>query len=122
VLRLPADPALAIAHFSYRDVRQFLDRAYRYEAIAASAAYAGGTRFSLLRAVGGSFRAATSRLVMDRGYRDGARGVLLSGLMGVSRLLFWLHLWELQSASPELQDSIRRQLADGWFPPEDAAR
>jgi glycosyltransferase involved in cell wall biosynthesis len=118
VMRLPADPEVAIAHFNNRDVADHTGRAVRYEAIAAAQAYARGVRFSLLKCIGGPPLATFRRYVWRKAFREGARGAVASALSGVSRLLFWLNVWAIQNDVAVQQDELRRCLVDSWFPEE----
>ena len=87
VLDLPPDAGLALAHFNYVDSAEFLERLNRYTDIEATQALARGEEAGPFRILAAAAREVAVRLVWHRGWRDGWRGVYLSLLMGVYRLV-----------------------------------
>ena len=98
----PAEAAeLAIHHFNYLGFGDFLDRLNRYTSIEAAEAAARGESVSLLRGFARAGRELLWRLVKDRGFRDGWRGVYLSTLMGVYRLVVSAKQHQLRTVGSE---------------------
>jgi (heptosyl)LPS beta-1,4-glucosyltransferase len=104
---------LAIQHFNYLGFRDFIDRLNSYTTVEAEQASARGESSSLLRA---AVRAAAEfvwRLVVRRGFRDGWRGVYLSGFMGMYRLVVKAKQKQLEVVgSDEKIDALYRQEAE----------
>jgi glycosyltransferase involved in cell wall biosynthesis len=92
---------LAIHHFNYLGFGDFLDRLNRYTSIEAAEAAARGESVSLLRGFARAGRELLWRLVKDRGFRDGWRGVYLSTLMGVYRLVVSAKQHQLRTVGSE---------------------
>jgi hypothetical protein len=93
---LAADRELALLHFNYLDLSQFLSKLDRYSSVAAADPGPDGTA-AAGRAVRGSLSELWRRLVTHRAWRDGWRGIVLS---------------VLQSLYPILVFAKRRELAD----------
>lgn len=94
---LVLDPVadLAIVHFNYRDLSEFLSKMDRYTTVEAQQRADEPDSWKLrshVRTIGMEF---AYRLLRTRGYRDGWRGFTLSWLMATYRLLVWAKLREL---------------------------
>ncbi len=113
VLDLPVEPGLAVVHFNYRDVTQFVEKLNRYTTIEAAGASTsgrrGGSGLALLQAA----REFARRYVRRAGYRDGWRGFYLSALMAMYRLVVAAKLEELRRNGPaEAVDEAYREIAE----------
>lgn len=112
VLDLPIEPGLAVVHFNYRDVTQFVEKLNRYTSIeAASASYRGhsGAARATLRAA----REFARRYLRHSGYRDGWRGFYLSALMAIYSLVVSAKREELlRNGPPEAVDEVYREVAE----------
>lgn len=96
ILSLPAKENLAIIHYGYDDIKQFIDRQNRYSQVEARNLYDLGERFSW-----GSFfwrptREFLVRFIRHAGFLDGFYGFALSFLMMVYELQVMIKLWELE--------------------------
>ena len=103
---LPAEERYAIHHFAYRDASQFIDKMNRYTAIEASHLYQNGSRFSNARMFISAAREFISRYIWLKGYKDGPRGLFVSIMMAMYRMLTFIKLWELREYPA---DGIRAQ-------------
>lgn len=113
VLELPVEPGLAVVHFNYRDVAQFVEKLNRYTTIEAAAAAASGDRGGGARALWQAAREFARRYVRRGGHRDGWRGFYLSLLMAMYRLVVAAKLEELRrNGSPDAVDDAYRRVAD----------
>lgn len=97
VLDLGYRPGLAVAHFNYLDTAQFIEKLNRYTSIEAQQAYEKGVRVGSGRALYGAGREFLYRYLRKRGFRDGWRGLYLSGLMAMYRWATYAKLRELES-------------------------
>jgi (heptosyl)LPS beta-1,4-glucosyltransferase len=91
---LPADKKLAICHFHYQTIEQYLDRANRYTSWQADALAKQGYKFNwsdLISKPSGEF---LSRYFLGEGYKDGIHGLALSLLQSFSELLVYLKMWQ----------------------------
>ena len=113
VLDLPVEPGLAVVHFNYRDVTQFVEKLNRYTSIEAAAAAAAGRRGGAARATVGALREFAGRFVRRGGWRDGWRGFYLSALMAMYRLVVAAKLEESRrNGSPAAVDEAYREIAE----------
>lgn len=97
ILNLRYEPGLAVVHFNYVDVCQFLEKLNRYTTIEAQQALERGEQASAGRALYGIPREFLNLYLRKRGYRDGWRGFYLSGLMAAYRWTTYAKLRELES-------------------------
>ena len=110
-LALAADENLAIDHFSYASVEHYLEKFNRYTSTEAGQLAVAGNRWD--------WRVATRVMVKDlwlyyeahAGWKDGARGWILSWLSGLYR---WASHAKLVDASPLASDSAPANL-DEFF-------
>ena len=86
VLDLAPDPGLALVHFNYLDVADFLERLNRYTTLEADPAAAQSGPGSELGAALQAGREFFFRYVRRAGFRDGWRGFYLSCFMAFYRL------------------------------------
>jgi hypothetical protein len=87
---------LAITHYHYQSISQFLKRMDRYTDIQAKELNSEGKKFTwidLLKIPLGEF---LGRFFANKGYREGLHGLALSLLQSFSFLIVYLKLWELQ--------------------------
>jgi glycosyltransferase involved in cell wall biosynthesis len=110
-LALAADERLAIDHFSYTSVEHYLEKFNRYTSTEAGQLAVGGTRWD--------WRLATRAMIKDlwlyyeaqEGWKDGARGWILSWLSGLYR---WASHAKLIDADALSSDSAPTSL-DEFF-------
>lgn len=117
VIRFPYEPKLAIYHFSYKDIADFMDRLNRYTT--AHAEKRGPEEFSYIRLFGKPVKELLQRYVLQEGYKLGMRGVMLSFLMALYHFLIYLKLWEMKHWGSEEEyerryDDIRTTLLDEY--------
>lgn len=113
ILELPVEPDMAVIHFNYRDVSQFVHKLNLYTTVEAVAAAAAGERGGPVRAILRATREFGRRYVRRGGFRDGWRGFYLSALMGVYRLVVAAKLEELRRNGPDGSvDKAYREIAD----------
>lgn len=84
-LSLPVDDAIAIIHFNYVDVGQFVEKLNRYTTFEADRLVRERPERSVVRGAAATIREFVRRFVVKRGYRDGWRGFYLSGMMAFYR-------------------------------------
>ncbi|TSC87758.1 MAG: glycosyl transferase family protein [Microgenomates group bacterium Gr01-1014_7] len=96
VLDLPAREDLAIIHFGYQSIEQFIDRQSRYSTIKAQNLYESGVRFSWFSFFWNPFREFIVRYIRHAGFLDGFLGLSLTFLMMVYQLQVLIKLWELE--------------------------
>lgn len=96
VLNLLAKKDLAIEHFGYQSIEEFISRQSRYSTIEAQNLYDLGNRFSW-----GSFfwkpvREFLARYIRHLGFLDGFYGFCLTYLMMIYQVQVMIKLWELE--------------------------
>lgn len=96
VYNLPAKKDLAIIHFGYQSVEQFIDRQSRYGAIKAQNLYDLGVRFSWMSFFWNPTREFLVRYIRHLGFLDGFYGFALTFLMMVYQLEVMIKIWELE--------------------------
>jgi hypothetical protein len=97
VLRLTPSDGLAIVHFNYVDVHQFLEKLNRYTDIEAALHYRSPKAGSILRAANRATREFLDRYLRFQGYKDGWRGFYLSALMAMYKLVVAAKVRERQA-------------------------
>jgi glycosyltransferase involved in cell wall biosynthesis len=110
---LSVESGMAIVHFNYRDVTQFVEKLNRYTTVEAAAAAARGDHGGPTRALYQAAREFARRYLRRGGYRDGWRGFYLSALMAMYRLVVAAKLEESrQNGPPEAVDEAYRKVAE----------
>ncbi len=111
VLELAYAPGLAVVHFNYLDTSQFVEKLNRYTTIEAQQASGRGEVANVWRAIYRSAREFLVRYLYKQGYRDGWRGLYLSGLMAMYRWTTYAKLQELESTGGRkaIQESYGRE-------------
>jgi glycosyltransferase involved in cell wall biosynthesis len=97
VSRVEYDGSNAIVHFAYGDVSHFVEKLNRYTTIEAKQAFERGDRANGWLALPRAARQFLQRYLRLHGYRDGWRGLYLSGLMAMYRWTTHAKLQELES-------------------------
>lgn len=96
IFELPADESLAIRHFGYQSISEFIDRQHRYSTIKAEFLYRSGVRFSWGLFIWMPLREFLVRFVKHAGFLDGFYGFALTYLMMVYQMIVMVKLWELE--------------------------
>ncbi|MBX7192351.1 MAG: glycosyltransferase family 2 protein [Sandaracinaceae bacterium] len=99
VSTLPVRDGLALVHFNYVDLAQFVEKMNRYTTVEAKQAAERGERGSI---PGSALRASwefVDRYVFKRGFLDGWRGFYLSALMAAYRVSTAAKLREIRSGA-----------------------
>lgn len=96
ILELPPDESLAIRHFGYQSLSEFIDRQQRYATIEAEYYFQNGIRFSWRRFIWMPMREFLVRYLKHRGFLDGFYGFALTFLMTVYQMVVMVEIWELE--------------------------
>lgn len=96
IFELPKDESIAILHYGYDSIKQFIDRQNRYSSIEADQIYDSGERFSWIFFFWWPTREFLVRYIKHSGILDGFYGFALTFLMGVFRLMVAIKIWELE--------------------------
>lgn len=118
VLTIPPSDGLAVLHFNYLDVAQYIDRLNRYTRIEAETGHAPRSTRSMLVWV---LRELVARYIRRRGYRDGWRGVFVSGAMAFYRLAAWAKWRESRergadtsAGTPDAYSGLKTKVLGGY--------
>lgn len=96
ILKLPANENIAILHYGYDSIKQFLDRQNRYSSVEAHNLYEAGERFSWGLFFWKPTREFLVRFIKHLGFLDGFYGITLTFLMMVHQISVMVKLWELE--------------------------
>ena len=96
VLNLPAKEDLAIEHYGYSSIEEFISRQSRYSTIKAQNLYEQGIRFSWVGFFWSPIREFLVRYIRHLGFLDGFYGFALTFLMMIYQLQVIIKLWELE--------------------------
>ncbi len=96
IFDLAAKEDLAILHFGYESVMEFMDRQNRYSTIEAENFYSTGIKFSFGFLFWKPAREFLVRFVKHAGFLDGFYGFALTTLMMIYQLEVMVKLWELE--------------------------
>lgn len=95
-LDLEVEEGLAIVHYNYDSISQYLERMNRYADVQAKFLKDGGYKFSwqdILRKPTSEF---VSRFFAGEGYKDGVHGLVLGLLQAFSEAVVYIKVWELE--------------------------
>lgn len=95
-LKLKADKDLAIIHYGYNNIKEFIDRQNRYSEIEAEQRFKEGERFSWVSFFWSPTREFLVRFIRHLGFLDGFYGFALTFLMMVYQLQVMIKLWEME--------------------------
>lgn len=98
-LRLPEDENLAILHYHYSSISQFIERMNRYSTIQAEELYKNKTVFHYRDVIKQPLSEFLGRYFASDGYKDGLHGFALALLQSFSFLVVYLKLWEMRNFS-----------------------
>lgn len=96
VLNLPAEESLAILHFGYQSINEFISRQIRYSGIEAKSLYEDGKRFSWAMFFWKPAREFLVRFLSHKGFLDGFYGLALTILMMIYQVTVLVKIWELE--------------------------
>lgn len=96
ILELLGKEDLAILHYGYKSIQDFINRQSRYSTIKAMNLYEEGIKFSLISFFWNPVREFLVRFVKHLGFLDGFYGFALSFLMAVYQMEVMIKLWELE--------------------------
>ena len=88
-----------LEHYSYRDLRDHLDRINHYSTLSARQMYEQGRRVGPIGLIVHPPAAFLRNYILRRGFMDGTAGLTLSAVNAYSVFLKFAKLWELQRAA-----------------------
>lgn len=100
-LEVSAEENLAIVHYHYTSVEQYLERMNRYTTEHARLLIKDGYHFDwgdLIKKPANEF---LSRYFFGQGYKDGLHGIALAGLQSFSELALYLKVWQAKDFKEE---------------------
>lgn len=103
---IPAEENLALIHYNYTSVDQYLERNIRYAQFRARELVKEGYHFSVEDLIKKPANEFLSRYFEGEGYKDGLHGLILACLQSFYEFLVYLKIWERegfkqQEVSPE---------------------
>lgn len=93
---LPAQESLAIVHYEYNSISQYLNRLDRYTSVQAKHKIADGYKFSWRDLFQKPISEFLSRFFVGEAYKDGVHGLALSLLQAFSEVVLYLKIWEME--------------------------
>lgn len=96
-LDLPAEESLAIVHYNYQTISQFITRMNRYTTVEANQLIKQNYQFKWSDLIENPLKEFLSRFFANKGYQDGLHGLALSLLQAFSFLIVYLKVWENSS-------------------------
>ena len=92
---------LAITHYHYVSIDQYLDRLRRYTDIQSKQLLDDGYTLDWHDLISKPLSEFLSRFFAGAGYKDGLHGLALSGLQAFSEFVVYLKVWQNQGFKPE---------------------
>jgi hypothetical protein len=92
-----------LEHYSYRDLRDHLERVNQYSTLAAKQMHEAGRRAGPLDLIVHPPAAFLRNYVLRRGFMDGTAGLTVSAVNAYSVFLKFAKLWELELHTPNSQ-------------------
>lgn len=96
IYQLPWEREIAIRHFPFKDISQFIFKVKRYAPIEARTLYESKINFKWHNLFIPPLKEFRRRYLKGRGYKDGVYGLTLSLLMAFYRLSIYAKLWGLE--------------------------
>lgn len=103
-LTLPANEDMAIIHYHYVSILQFMDRLNRYSGVQARELIATGYKFEWRDLIKAPVSEFLGRYFANRGYNDGIHGLGLALLQAFSFVVVYLKVWEREGFSEKQID------------------
>jgi len=97
-----------LQHYSFRDLRDQLERINQYSMLAARQMHEAGRRANLLDLILHPPAAFLRNYVLRRGFLDGTAGLTVSVMNAYSVFLKFAKLWEMHLPTPDAQRPIRK--------------
>lgn len=98
---LPADGNMAIVHYHYESLEQYIGRMNRYTSLHARLLIKDGYKFSWKDLIGKPTNEFLSRYFFWKGYEDGIHGLALAGLQAFSEMVLYLKIWQEEKFKEE---------------------
>lgn len=98
---IEAKEELAITHFNYQSIEEFVARLNRYSSIQAKEQKRSGKKTNWRNFLRKPVSEFLSRYFVGKGYKDGVHGLAVSLLQAFSELVVELKLWELSNFPPK---------------------
>ncbi len=95
-LKLENKEELAIIHYHYSSISQFMGRLNRYTDVQAKELVKSGYKFNWSDIISKPLGEFLGRYFSNRGFEDGLHGLVLSLLQAFSFLVMYLKVWELE--------------------------
>lgn len=100
-LDLDHDEKLAIVHYHYQSVSQFLERMLRYTKIQADEIEKEGYKFNWIDLIRKPVSEFLGRFFANKGFTDGLHGLVLSLLQAFYFFIVYIRLWEKENFKEE---------------------
>lgn len=113
-LKLETAERLAILHYNYASLDEYLAKAIRYAKAEAAERFENKEEYTLAEAVKNSLSEFVSRFFALEGYKDGAHGFVLATLQMFYALLVYFYFWEKKDYPAIGENEILKQ-TDVYF-------
>ncbi|MFC1649234.1 glycosyltransferase family 2 protein [Patescibacteria group bacterium] len=97
---LPVEEEMAIIHFNYTSVDQYLNRLMRYTTVQSDELIKAGYKFEWTDLITKPVGEFLSRYFQGQGYKDGLHGLVVATLQGLSEFIVYLRVWEADKFKP----------------------
>ncbi|MDD3014769.1 MAG: glycosyltransferase family 2 protein [Candidatus Gastranaerophilales bacterium] len=98
----PKREDLAIIHYNYDSIEQFIARSNRYTTLELEKFTERGIKFSLLYMILRAKGEFIKRFILKKGYKDGLDGFMFALLLAIYELLCYAKLWEYEKNAASL--------------------
>jgi (heptosyl)LPS beta-1,4-glucosyltransferase len=93
---IESEEEFAITHHHYESIEQYIERLNRYTSIQAKKLQSDQKEFSWQDLIKKPSSEFLSRYFFGEGFRDGIHGLAVASLQGLSELVVYLKLWQLE--------------------------
>ncbi len=100
--------ACAIVHHNYTSILQYLEKAIRYARVEATELVTKDDHYTILDACKRATSEFVSRFFADKGYKDGAHGLVLALLQVFYNLLVYMFVWEKKGYPEVTQTNLMK--------------
>lgn len=95
-LDFPAEEGMAIVHYHYMSIEQYIERLNRYTTEHAKLLIDDGYKFTWQDLIKKPADEFLSRYFQGQGYKDGVHGLALASLQAFSELVLYLKVWQAE--------------------------
>jgi len=114
-LLVPAEEELAILHFNYESLDEYLQKTVRYAKAEAQSSITNHSSYTITETIKKTVSEFISRYFAHDGYKDGMHGFVLAILQMFYPFLVYFYIWEKRKYTDELEEKTLPLIPQQFF-------